>query len=137
MREGDEISATGGRIVKRIGFLWFFPDEEVLDKIEAATGERPSESVEAQVKFCNQTPQTFPVLGDFTDPDTGLVCFLDLPEGWNDAWMGWGDLEAKMGESKAVEMGRAMLGEVRLARPTVPYLGRAFLGAPLPKRSPW
>jgi hypothetical protein len=89
--EGEEIQANGGRIEKRIGFLWFFPDEDVLDKIEAATGERPSESIEAQVRFCNPTPGIMAVLGDFIDPDTGLVCFLDLPEGWNNAWKGWGD----------------------------------------------
>lgn len=89
MQEGEEIQANGGRIVKRIGFLWFFPDEDTRDKIEAATGERPSESIEARVRFCNPTPGTMAVLGDFIDPDTGLVCFLDLPEGWNNAWKGW------------------------------------------------
>lgn len=89
LREGEEIPANGGWIVKRIGFLWFFPDKEVLDKIEVATGERPSESIEARVRFCNPTPGIMAVLGDFQDPSTGLWCFVDLPEGWNRAWRGW------------------------------------------------
>jgi hypothetical protein len=96
--EGGEIQANGGRIVKRIGFLWFFPDEDVRDKIEAATGERPSESIEAQVTHCNPTPGTFPSLGDFTDPDTGLVCFLEIPQEWQDAWSGLDELKAALGQ---------------------------------------
>lgn len=88
LEEGQEIGANGGKIVKKIGFLWFFPDEDARDKIEEATGERPSESVEARVTHCNPTPGTFPSLGDFVDPQTNLVCFIDLPESWKFAWMG-------------------------------------------------
>ena len=89
LREGDEIQANGGKIVKRIGFLWFYPDEEALDKIEAATGDRPPESIEARIKHCNKLPGTFPGFGEFRDPSTGYICWIHLPEGWNDAWMGW------------------------------------------------
>jgi hypothetical protein len=115
--------ATGGWIEKAVGTLWFFPDPDVLDRIEAATGERPSESIEAQVKFCNPTPQTMPVLGDFIDPDTGLVCFLHLPDGWFDAWMGWDvpeDLEAVGLEGP----GRTTLGQVRLVQSPGSHLGQ-------------
>lgn len=86
LQEGDEIPANGGRIQKRIGFLWFFPDSDVLDRIEAVLGERPSESIEVRVTFCNPTPGFAPVLGTFNDPDTGNWCDIELPDGWNDAW---------------------------------------------------
>lgn len=87
--EGEEIPATGGYVTKRIGFLWFFPDPDVREKLAEVLGKKISESVEAHVTFCNPTPGTVPALGDVVDPVTGLVCFLKLPEGWNEAWM-WG-----------------------------------------------
>jgi hypothetical protein len=87
LREGGEIPATGGRVVKRIGFLWFFPNQETRDIIEAVTGQPVSESIEARVTMCNPTPGTFPALGDFVDPATGLNCFLDLPKEWRDAML--------------------------------------------------
>lgn len=84
--EGQEVPANGGYIKKAVGFLWFFPDPDVRAAIERETGKPVSESIEARVTFCNPTPGTVPVLGDFIDPETGLVCFLELPEGWNAAW---------------------------------------------------
>lgn len=87
--EGEEIRATGGYVTKRVGFLWFFPDRDVRVKLAEALGTIIPESVEAHVTFCNPTPGTVPALGDVVDPVTGLVCFLKLPEGWNEAWM-WG-----------------------------------------------
>jgi hypothetical protein len=91
LREGDVIRANWGRILKRMGFLWFFPDPEVLDKIEALTGRRPSESIEARIKYCNPTPPILPTLGGFSDPDTGYYCEIDLPNEWHCAighvWM--------------------------------------------------
>lgn len=98
LQEGETILATGGRIKKRIGFLWFFPDQEVLNNIAARTGETPSESIEAKVTICNPTPNILPSLGDFIDPDSGLVCFLELPPEWRDAWHGLGELKAALKE---------------------------------------
>lgn len=89
LSEGQQIQATGGRIEKAIGTLWFFPDPDVRAAIERITGKFVDESVEAQVKFCNPTPGVVPALGDFVDPKTRLVCFLDLPPGWSEAWMEW------------------------------------------------
>lgn len=86
IQEGGEIQANGGRIVKRIGFLWFFPDPEVLDKIEALTGERPSESIEARVISCIPIPPIVPTLGAFLDPESGFYCDIDLPSEWRCAW---------------------------------------------------
>lgn len=81
------IEATGGSIVRFNGHLKFFLDEDSRDKIESILGERPPEWIKTEVKFCNPTPGTMPALGDFRDPETGLVCFVDLPEGWGMAWM--------------------------------------------------
>jgi hypothetical protein len=89
LEEDEEIPANGGKIVKKIGFLWFFPDADTKQMIEEALGESIDESIEARVRFCNKTPGIVAVLGDFIDPDTGLVCFVDLPEAWNKAWRGW------------------------------------------------
>lgn len=89
LSEGQEIQATGGRIKKAVGFLWFFPDQDVREAIGRISRKPVDESVEVRVKFCNPTPGTFPALGDFMDPGTRLACFLDLPEGWSDAWMEW------------------------------------------------
>lgn len=82
LREGDEIGVNGGRIKKRIGFLWFFLDPEIMDKIEAATGERPSESIEARITSCIPLPPIAPTLGAFFDPETGYYCDIDLPKEW-------------------------------------------------------
>ncbi len=78
--------ANGGRILRRIGFLWFFPDPEVLDKIEAMTGRRPSESIEARVTSCIPIPPIAPTLGAFFDPESGFYCDIDLPKEWRCAW---------------------------------------------------
>lgn len=82
------IRATGGTVSK-VGDgtrLRFDLNEEARDRIEAQTGERPPYFIITQSKFCNPTPGVVPALGDFVDPETGLVCFLDLPEGWSIAW---------------------------------------------------
>jgi hypothetical protein len=89
--EGESVSATGGRIQRRYGFLWFFPDEDARGMIHAATGKEPPESIEARVTMCNPTPGFAPVLGNFQDPATREWCFIDLPEAWRDAWR-WGAL---------------------------------------------
>lgn len=85
LREGEEIQANGGRIKKRIGFLWFFPDPEVLDKIKAATG-YGDKSIEARVTSCIALPPFAPTLGAFSDPETGYYCDIDLPKEWRCAW---------------------------------------------------
>lgn len=88
------IPATGGRIMrpeesihKRNELIHFYMDREVRDAIESRTGERPPRPFETQVAFCNPTPGTIPALGDFTDPETGEACFLELPEGWGMAYL--------------------------------------------------
>lgn len=88
LAEGEVVPATGGFVKKRIGFLWFFPAAALRAKFEAITGRRPDESVELRVTFCNPTPGIFPVVGEFTDPGTGLHCFTDFAERdlWNRAW---------------------------------------------------
>lgn len=86
LKEGEEIQANGGRIKKRIGFLWFFPDEDVMDKIEAKTGKRLDESIEARVTSCIPLPPFAPTLGAFSDPETGFYCDIDLPDEWRCAW---------------------------------------------------
>lgn len=89
LREGEEIPANGGRILKRFGFLWFFPDPETMDKIEALSGRRSSESVEARVTSCIPLPPIAPTLGAFFDPETGSYCDIDLPDEWRCAWGEW------------------------------------------------
>lgn len=89
LADGEELPVNGGIVTKRGGRLWFSPDPEDRAKLEDALGRDIPESVEARVSFCNPTPGTVPGLGDAVDPETGLVCFLELPEGWQDAWM-WG-----------------------------------------------
>lgn len=90
LAEGDVVLATGGRVEKRFGFLWFFPDADLRAKYEDLTGKRAPESVELEVTFCNPTPGTFPVVGEFRDPGSGLHCFTKFAERdlWNKAWGG-------------------------------------------------
>ena len=76
------IPANGGRVQKHVGYLWFFPNLETRDKIEAATGERPSRLVESRVTSCIPLPPIAPTLGAFIDPETGYYCDIDLPKEW-------------------------------------------------------
>ena len=82
LKEKEELRANGGMLKRRIGFLWFFPDPDVMDKIEAATGKRPSESIEARVTSCIPLPPIAPTFGAFLDPETGYYCDIDLPKDW-------------------------------------------------------
>lgn len=88
LADGAELPVTGGSIQKLDGRIWFSPDEDTRARVEEVLGTIP-ESVVARVSFCNPTPGTLPGLGDAVDPETGLICFLELPEGWQEAWM-WG-----------------------------------------------
>lgn len=83
------ISVVGGRIMRRSGssFLEFYIDSEIRDAIEAATGLRPAWPFMTTVGHCNPLPGTVPALGEFTEPMTGEVCWLDLPEDWNWVYM--------------------------------------------------
>lgn len=89
LREGEEIQGNGGRIKKRIGFLWFFPSPGIMDKIEAAIGKRPDESIEARVTSCIPVPPIAPTLGAFFDPETRYYCDIDLPDEWRCVWSPW------------------------------------------------
>jgi hypothetical protein len=80
---GDIVEANGGHIEKAVGTLWFFPDEETKAKIEAHTGEKLDDSIEARVNFCNPTPPFAPTLGGFFDPGTGYYVGIDLPDEWH------------------------------------------------------
>lgn len=80
--ERETLPVNGGHLERAFGFLWFFPDQETSDKIEAHTGEKPSESIEARIVWCNPTPPILPTLGGFTNPDTGEYCEIEVPEEW-------------------------------------------------------
>jgi hypothetical protein len=92
IRAGESIEANGGRIEKAIGTLWFFPDTEALDKIQAAAPHLWSESIEARVTSCIPLPPIAPTLGAFFDPESGYYCDIDLPKDWRCAWNRWGCL---------------------------------------------
>lgn len=93
IENGESVEANGGRIEKAIGFLWFFPDEETKAKIEAYTGEKLEDSIEARINFCNPTPPFAPTLGGFFDPGTGYYVGIELPKEWHCATGAWWDCE--------------------------------------------
>lgn len=77
----------GGRIMVRRDVIEFYMDRDVRDAIENRTGMRPPWPLETQIGHCNPLPGIVPALGEFTDPVTGDVCWLDLPEGWGMAYL--------------------------------------------------